>query len=405
MADSLSIASSVVVLVAFAFTSSTVLYTTVLDFKSQDKNSRALKYELADLRGVLQLLAETIDNNSNISFDILKLPLLRCGKTCEEYGDLIARCMKHSSPSQLSLQNWISQKYLKGDITDFRDMLAGYKSIINLALANAYTRVITSITPYTLENYKDFIRDTTNDLQEYVKRLEERGRALAASEAESPIRDEPELMAILEEKQSTQEGLKISLQLSARIEQLESISKEHPQFLQQPSSQESIRSGLGAANASIQSLVSRLQTGEHDIDKIMEAKRSAVPFSEHEATQLAQLQETKESIRQCMSVVANAGETLTNERCNIFEDMTTADSSYSISVSAVKDLIVARQRNLRGRSRQLGGHISDESYRRTIDDLTQPDLESVKSNGQGVEQTPSAHGLNNGGVVSHGFER
>jgi hypothetical protein len=137
MADGLSIASSVIALVAFAFKSSTVLYTTVRDFQSQDKNVRALKNELSDLRGVLESLADTVDNNSNVSFDALKLPLLRCGKTCEEYGDLIARCTKHSGSSRPSLRDWISQQYLKGDITDFREMLAGYKSTINIALANA----------------------------------------------------------------------------------------------------------------------------------------------------------------------------------------------------------------------------------------------------------------------------
>ncbi|RMI98423.1 hypothetical protein CDV36_016138 [Fusarium kuroshium] len=63
----------------------TVLYGTIRDFQSQDKNVHALKNDLADLRGVLKSLTETVNNNSNINFDTLKLPLLRCGKTCEEY--------------------------------------------------------------------------------------------------------------------------------------------------------------------------------------------------------------------------------------------------------------------------------------------------------------------------------
>ncbi|KAH7129670.1 hypothetical protein B0J13DRAFT_427001, partial [Dactylonectria estremocensis] len=232
MADGLSIAPSVVALVAFAFESSTVLYTTVRDFQSQDKNARALKYELADLRGVLQSLAETVDNNYDINFDALKLVLLRCGKNCEEYGDLVARCTKHSSPSRPSSRDWISQQYLKGDISDFREMLAGYKSTINVVLANANMRAMTSITPDALEEYKDLIRDTTNDLQEHMKRLEERVQDLTASGAERSVGEDPAWLAMLEEKQSTQEGLKICLQLSAQTEKLESISRENPQVLQ-----------------------------------------------------------------------------------------------------------------------------------------------------------------------------
>ncbi|RMJ04959.1 hypothetical protein CDV36_014360 [Fusarium kuroshium] len=356
MADGLSIASSVITLVAFAFKSSTVLYTTVRDFQSQDKNVRALKNELSDLRGVLESLTDTVDNNSNVSFDALKLPLLRCGKTCEEYGDLIAR------------------------------------------------RMVSSITPDALEEYKDLIRDTSSDLQEHMARLDERVRALAASEADGSVRDAPEWMAMVEEKQSTQEGLKICSQLSAQIKQLESASKEHPQFLQQPSAHKFIRSGLGIAKGSIQSLASQLQTHENDIDKRMEAMRSTVPLSEHGATQLAQLQETKESLRQCMSVVADAGETLTSERCNLFENITMADSSYGISVSTVKDLVVARRLNLSGQARYLGGQISDESYQKTIDGLTQLDLESAKSYGKSGRKTSFSHGPNDKGVVSDGFE-
>ncbi|KAG5748610.1 hypothetical protein H9Q72_003108 [Fusarium xylarioides] len=183
MADSLSIASSVAALAVFALKSSTVLYTTIRDFQSQDKSARALKNELADLRGVLQSLAETVDNNGDSNFDVLKLPLLRCGKTCEEYGELIAR------------------------------------------------RTATSITPNVLEEYKDMIRDTTNDLQEHMTRLEERVQGLTASEAKRSVGKDSAWLAILEEKQSTQEGLKICSRLSAQVERLGIASAENPQSL------------------------------------------------------------------------------------------------------------------------------------------------------------------------------
>lgn len=32
--------------------------------------------------------------------------------------------------------NGVKQKYLQGDVTDFKDMLAGYKATINIAVAN-----------------------------------------------------------------------------------------------------------------------------------------------------------------------------------------------------------------------------------------------------------------------------
>ncbi|KAH7179967.1 uncharacterized protein B0J16DRAFT_357681 [Fusarium flagelliforme] len=310
MADGLSVASSVIALVAFAFKSSTVLYTTIRNFQSQDKNARALKNELADLQGVLHSLAETVSNNNHINFNTLKLPLLHCRKTC--------------------------------NITNIRETLARYKSTINIALPNANMRVITSITSKAFEEYKDTIHNTTNDLREHINRLDERLYALAGSKAESFGQDEPGWITMLEEKQSTQEGLKICLQLSAQIKQLKSTSREHPKI---------------------------------------EAIRSAVSLSKQKATQFAQLQETKESIRQCMRVVADAGKALGNKRCNIFEDITITNRSYGISVSTVKDLVVARRISLSGQARYLGSQISDESYQRTIDGLTQLDIESVKTSG------------------------
>ena len=136
MADPLSITSSVVGLVTFALSASVSLYTTVRDFKSRDKKARALKDEIGDLSSVLQTLLETISNHADINFDTLKGPLHHCGNACREYEELIARCTKHSTDSQASTRDWITQKYLQGDITDFRDMLAGYKSTISIALAS-----------------------------------------------------------------------------------------------------------------------------------------------------------------------------------------------------------------------------------------------------------------------------
>ncbi|KAF3351592.1 hypothetical protein VdG2_00272 [Verticillium dahliae VDG2] len=136
LADVVSIASGVVALVTFTLQSSRVLYTTVRNFQSQDKTVRALKTELVALTGVLDSRLQTISANPDINFETLKLPLYRCGKTCEEYGELLTRSAKHSSTSRPSIRDWIGMQYLKGDISDFKDMLAGYKSNINIALAD-----------------------------------------------------------------------------------------------------------------------------------------------------------------------------------------------------------------------------------------------------------------------------
>ena len=137
MADPLSITASVLAVGGFALKSSTALYTTIRSFQSQNKDARALKAELGDLTEVLGSLLETIASNPTLNFEALKLPLQRCGNACEDYGQIISRCMKHSDKtSRPSVRDWITQKYLQGDINDFKSMLAAYKSTINIALAN-----------------------------------------------------------------------------------------------------------------------------------------------------------------------------------------------------------------------------------------------------------------------------
>jgi hypothetical protein len=137
MTDPLSTGTGVVALVTFAFQTAVGLHTAIRSYHGRDKLIRELKNELQDLTAVLQSLLETVVNHPGINFDALKLPLLRCGKTCKEYRDFIAKCTKHSSPDRQSFRDWVTQQFLKGDITDFRAMLAVYKATINVALATA----------------------------------------------------------------------------------------------------------------------------------------------------------------------------------------------------------------------------------------------------------------------------
>lgn len=136
MADPLSITCGVIALVSFALSSSVTLSATIRSFKAHNRHTRALLDELQDLANVLEALLTTMETNPDVDFDALKSPLDRCGVACKEYGELIARCQKHSTETHASMRDWIRQKYMQGDVTDFRDMLAGYKSTINIAIAN-----------------------------------------------------------------------------------------------------------------------------------------------------------------------------------------------------------------------------------------------------------------------------
>lgn len=137
MGDPLSITAGILAVGGFALKSSITLHGIIRGFQSQNKDARALKAEVNDLTAILSSLIETVSDHPTLNLEALKGPLERCGHACEEYGKIISRCVKHSDTPRSSVRDWITQKYLQGDINDFRTMLAAHKSTISIALANA----------------------------------------------------------------------------------------------------------------------------------------------------------------------------------------------------------------------------------------------------------------------------
>jgi hypothetical protein len=137
MADPISLSSGLVALVMFALKSSTLLYDTVQSYRSHPKNVRDLEDELEALAGVLRALSETVEQNKATDYTALKLPLFRCGNACNEFDEVIAKCSSHSGGSRTSFRDWAKLRYMGDGIDEFRRMLAGYKSTINIALADA----------------------------------------------------------------------------------------------------------------------------------------------------------------------------------------------------------------------------------------------------------------------------
>jgi len=136
MAEAIGLASGLLALAVFAFQSSVSLRHAVDSFQSQKKVIRELKEELEALNGVLQSLQQAAaDNSENLSG--LNLPLFRCGKACKDFEEVIIKCVAHSGGSRTSFRDWAKLKYMGDDIAGFKDMLAGYKSTINIALADA----------------------------------------------------------------------------------------------------------------------------------------------------------------------------------------------------------------------------------------------------------------------------
>ena len=86
---------------------------------------------------VLSSLTETVDANTEVDLSALNLPLLRCGNACKEFEQEIMKCSSRSGGNRTSFRDWAKLKYMGDDIDGFRQLLAGYKSTIIIALTDA----------------------------------------------------------------------------------------------------------------------------------------------------------------------------------------------------------------------------------------------------------------------------
>jgi hypothetical protein len=136
MAEIIGVTSGLVALADFAFKSSITLYQTVQSYQFHPKRVRDLQEELEALTGVLSSLNETVSATTDVDLSALHQPLLRCGKACEEFGQEIIRCSSRSGGSRASFRDWAKLRYIGEGIDGFRQLLAGYKSTIIIALTD-----------------------------------------------------------------------------------------------------------------------------------------------------------------------------------------------------------------------------------------------------------------------------
>jgi hypothetical protein len=130
MADPLSITASVLAVVTAAIQSTKSLSATVKRYKDRDKTLDRLHHEAEDLTAVLSSLKEALDSDESISA-LLEGPVDRCSQVCREFQDAME---KFGGKTKTGLRDWTKMEFMRGDIRDFTDTLASYKSTIMVGL-------------------------------------------------------------------------------------------------------------------------------------------------------------------------------------------------------------------------------------------------------------------------------
>ncbi|RYP43155.1 hypothetical protein DL770_011816 [Monosporascus sp. CRB-9-2] len=377
MAEAISLSSGLVALVAFALKSSTLLYCTVQSYRSHPKNVRDLQEELEALSEVLRALSETVEQSKDTDFTTLKLPLFRCGNACKEFDEVIAKCSSRSGGSKTSFRDWAKLKYMGDGIDEFRRMLAGYKSTINIALADANLRQ-SSVTAEGLEAYKVMIKDASADLEYHLKSIDQKLESTFSRAADESNEDAIQMRQMQEERSSTQQGLAICAQLSAHISRIQPLSAaDHGQRSADagavpPAVAERItREGLEECQGTLSSTANRLERHLKSImDRLMAKSKTALSSSPQDAAELGRLQEEWETARLCLDICSKANENATRVNINVFENVKGEEEVLQFFVSTTGKILHAKDISLGARSVQFGGQLSDASLQQISRDFS-----------------------------------
>jgi hypothetical protein len=130
MADPLSITASALAVITAAVQSAKSLYETVQRYKSRNKTLGRLQDELEDLANILNSLTQVTNAEASM-LTLLKGPIERCSQVCHEFE----QSMKvFSGKSKTGFRDWTKMEFMRGDINEFIDTIAGYKSTISVGL-------------------------------------------------------------------------------------------------------------------------------------------------------------------------------------------------------------------------------------------------------------------------------
>jgi hypothetical protein len=184
--DPVSISVSVLAVITAALQSANTLKETVTRFKERNKTLGRLQNELEDLTKILDLLQNAVETDASV-LALLEGPVGRCSQLCSEFEDSIKVFAKKS---KTGFRDWTRMEFMRGDINEFIETLAGYKSTISIGLgtitmlvanptsfskfAHILSRHTSKVSHKVIEEYNEMIKDTSYSLKEHLMRIDEK---------------------------------------------------------------------------------------------------------------------------------------------------------------------------------------------------------------------------------------
>lgn len=398
--DPLTISSGVFHVLTGALESSKSLHETVQSFRNHERTIRELRSELESLIHVLDALRDilvTSDEDGPV-VSMLKNPVLRCHQICQEFNAVVIKCTRHSSAgSRTSFRDWTRIRYMGGDVRDFKDMLAGYKATIAVALgslnmfvfffATSHLRSQTEtkgLTPFlhrqnaqvtreAIDQHNEMIQETTADLEAHLRDIDQKLAAIASllqQQDSHPAPNDENATQRQEQRQSAQQCL---LACENAISHLQSLQdnlppQHHHHHHQTENSRAKTALALTDARQRILLTATELQQDLAAIPSVQNPSSTEAVSLPPQQLQEDQARLLKELVtaRQCLQVCNLAAEQASLGRgVHVFDGVSAHENSQQVIVSTVGgDLVSARNVRAGNFATQWLGAISDASLQR-----------------------------------------
>ncbi|KAH8802941.1 hypothetical protein F5884DRAFT_903547 [Xylogone sp. PMI_703] len=354
MADPLSIGASVLAVVTAAVQSTKSLYETVKRFKDRDKTLRRLQDELEDLANILSSLTQVITVETSM-LELLQGPIDRCNQVCREFEQSMKVFSKNS---KTGFRDWTKMEFMRGDINQFIDTIAGYKSTISVGLGTI-TIHTSKVSHQVLQEYNEMIQDTAYNLKVHLQRIDEKIARFPVEDTNSSNVE----IDLKDEKAVTKQCLRICEDAKSYIESLEDRESSLLQEARRDSRDDDVGSYFEAQLLTRKALDENRESFSDIIGHLRGRLESLLLNGnpKHDNERL-RLQEDINISKQCLEVCKVASE-VSNRKIHRVGEAIADGESDQVVVTTLADLFDVKKALSKGHSAQLVGSMMDETLR------------------------------------------
>ncbi|KAH6715070.1 hypothetical protein DL95DRAFT_361682 [Leptodontidium sp. 2 PMI_412] len=354
--DPLSISASALTIIAATITTVKTLNETVGRYKGRDKTLARLQGGLHDLISILKSLEDAAATAETPILALLKGPVSRCAQVSREFEDAMKTFGAKSKPG---LKDWAKMEFMRGDINEFIDTLADYKSTITIGLGtiNMHT---SRLTQQVVGEYNEMVKDTAYNLEIRLQRIDEKMAILTLHHSTLP---EDSSIDLQDEKAVTIQCLRVCERATSYIQ---SLQNEEP-ALQRATLGQSAGDILRQFEAQIltqKTLAENRDKLVETIGRLRERLDSAtLNQSDDCESDALRLKEEIEISKQCLEVCREATNQVSNQKIHVIGEVIADDDCDQVVVTALADLFHVGTVKAHGRSMQMVGSMPADTLR------------------------------------------